>query len=215
MTPDSKTLLGTLGFACLALTTFTAAAQPVSPEPAPRGELRAEQPVPPKNEFYVVPEFGVETGVLSRGVYLGPAATTRNVGFATGIASLAFGLRFDNVNLGIRYQGSYAGKNYLDDLQFHKVYGELGFDWRRQVYVANLFFDFGYSGLLSTNTFLNGLGGKAGVAFDFYVAKWFSIGPVVSFDVQGFNTGLPNAAGNPIWVNTLGASIFGRLGFHI
>jgi hypothetical protein len=174
------------------------------------GRIGAETAIPPKTEFYIVPEFGLELGALSRGVYSGPTSITKSVGFTTGIAALAFGARFGPVNLGIRYQGSYAGQTQLNDLQFHKVYGELGINWRREVFVASLFSDFGYSALVSNVVFMNGLGGKLGVGFDFYLARWFSLGPVASFDVQGFDTGL-----NHVWVNTLGASLFGRIGFHI
>jgi hypothetical protein len=185
-----------------------------TPKPRRQGLTAVQAPppriVPPESEFYVVPEFGMELGVLSRGVYAGPTATQHNAGYTAGIASLAFGGRVGVFNLGMRYQGSYSGQPALNDLQFHKLYGDLGYNWRRQFFVASLFVDFGYAALVSQVTVMHGLGGKAGAGIDLYPLRWLSIGPVVSFDVQGFSTGQFN-----VWVSSLGASVFARIGFHI
>lgn len=189
---------------------------PIEPA-APRGSVRTQDYERPKRtELYIIPETGMEFGALNRGVYTSPLATRTNVGYWSGIASLSAGLRVKDVHLGLRYQGSYTGRDEFNELQFHKLYGELGFDWRRKIYVGSVFFDFGYSALRSTSVALNGLGGKAGIAFDIYIARWFSLGPMASFDVQGFDTGVPDPGHRRnVWVNTLGGTIMGRIGFHI
>ncbi len=206
-----RTLILSVGVAAFALPQLASAQEPM---PMQQGDvspgIEARAKIPPRNEFYIIPEFGFEIGSLSRAVYSGILATGRDAFYAGGVASLAIGGRWEAFNLGLRYQGSYTGQGGgQNDLQFHKLYGEIGANARGRFLVANFFLDFGYAALVSQVVQLNGLGAKAGAAVDFYPVKWFSLGPVVSFDVQGFNT-----IGSD-WVYTLGMSMFGRIGIHI
>jgi hypothetical protein len=202
---SSPSRLVTVALACAAfLTVFSASTAHA------QTAVRTEAQITPRNEFYANPEIGLEFGGISRGSVTGTTGKPGGVGFANGIVSLALGARFGMLNLGIRYQGSYAGQTQLQDLQFHKLYGEVGMNWRSDRWVANAFFDLGYSALVSHVSFMNGLGGKLGLGIDFYFSKWFSVGPVASFDVQGFDS-----ATNQGWINTIGASFIGRVGFHI
>jgi hypothetical protein len=165
-----------------------------------------------QSEFYLVPEGGYEIGSLERGVYRGFGATARNVFFQGPATAIALGGRWGAFNLGLRWQGTFGNDNFANAI-WNKVYGEIGGNIRASRFISNIYVDLGYASLAAAqNLYLNGIGGKVGATADVYPASWFSLGVSASFDLQGF---APPTGNNLAWVNSVGGTFMGRMGFHI
>lgn len=162
-----------------------------------------------RSAFYIAPQIGAEFASLGAKLY---EAVPTNVdtlvgGLALGVVA---GFRMGVVNIGARYQGTISADADINDLAFHKVYGELGLNFGGGIVNGNAFLDFGYAGLDSTQTYLNGLGGKVGAQVDIFPTPWLSVGPMVSFDLHGYDQ--PGSAG---WESAAGGTVMAMVGFHI
>jgi hypothetical protein len=164
-------------------------------------------------DIYVTPEAGYEVGTISRAAYLGPNALVQSVFFSGAATAVAFGIRLGDANVGLRWQGTIAGSAY-NNAFFNKAYAEIGGNIRAPHLISNIYFDIGYVGLAASRVpYLNGIGGKIGITLDYFPLSWLSIGAGASFDAQGFAP--PPSSVFTTWVNALGGTFMGRLGFHI
>jgi hypothetical protein len=197
-------------FVTIAVWTCIAHAQAIRVAGEAPTSLNAVEPTTPRHEYYVVPELGMEFGRLSSAVFRQSAAAFRNFPYSTAVAALQVGVRRDFVNVGIRYQGSYLPAGKMSDTELQKVYGDIGLDWHGEAWNVNAFVDIGWAALISRFVFLNGIGFKGGISFDLYITRWFSLGPVVSVDVQGFRD--PDSG---VWANAVGGTVLARVGFHL
>jgi len=164
--------------------------------------------------FYLVPVVGGELSTVggtfrraANGTVVGSTQTSEVYG-APAFGAL-LGWRLGAFNVGARYQGAIYTDSDLDRLMLNKVYGEIGLNARKGRALFSGYLDLGYAFATSRNSPLrNGFGGKAGVAVDFLVARSFSFGPALEFDVQALNT-------DPTWVAIYGGSALLRLGIHL
>jgi hypothetical protein len=157
--------------------------------------------------FYVDGTFGGEYEHIGFAGY-GPQATTNGSSDTWGIAYGALaGFRIGMLSIGGLYQRTdvMTGANYLD---LNKLYGEVGLNLRLGILMIVLHADIGYAFVNSFGATFNGVGGKAGVAFDFYPVRILSIGPGADFDVQGYS--LPSG-----FTGSYGATFQLRVGIHI
>jgi hypothetical protein len=157
--------------------------------------------------FYVDGTFGGEYEHIGFAGY-GPNANTNGSADTWGIAYGALaGFRIGKLSIGGLYQRTdvMTGANFLD---LNKLYGEVGLNLRLGILMIVLHADVGWAFVNSGGAIFNGVGAKAGVAFDFYPIRILSIGPGAAFDVQGYS--LPGG-----FTGSYGATFQLRVGIHI
>jgi hypothetical protein len=157
--------------------------------------------------FYVDGTFGAEYEHIGFTGF-GPSAATDHSSDTWGIAYGALaGFRIGHLSIGGLYQRTdvMTGANYLD---LNKLYAEVGLNLRVSILMIVLHADLGWAFANSGGATFEGVGGKAGIAFDFYPVRILSIGPGADFDVQGYS--LPSG-----FTGSYGFTLQLRVGIHI
>lgn len=160
----------------------------------------------------IVPFFGAEyvrAGSLSLNSAL--LGSVEGTGFTWGALG---GVRLGPINLGLLYQRTTVEPQPMVDVKFNKLYGEFGVYslWGPVGFLMHL--DFGYSwvgGSLANNVIgdtVRGLGGKIGLAVDYYIVPLLSVGFGAAFDAVGY------FEQNDL-VGAYGGTFVGRIGLHI
>ncbi len=183
------------------------------------GEVRAHAGIVKDyiDVVYVTPFVGLEIGRMG---YAGvnSASTTTAPGIKSGsfvFDGLAYGggagFRIGGLSIGAIYQRTQAdGPNAGSSLNLNKLYGEVGINIRTSFIMTIIHFDFGWAffgqdGLSRQD----GLGGKVGIALEFYPVRILSLGVGADFDAQGFFPSGSSAIG------TYGGTFLARVGLHL
>lgn len=168
--------------------------------------------------FQLTPLVGMEVATLHplldapRGT-AGLVGRPVRVGFAPAYG-LAADWRVGYFTVGARYQGSvFVDADPLrEDLYLNKVYADVGFNVRAKILLFTGYLSGGYAFAATRDAIHHGVGGKAGIGFDFLITRAFSLGPGFSFDVHAYR---PAGSANGIWLTSFGGTSQLRIAFHI
>lgn len=120
------------------------------------------------------------------------------------------GVRLGGFNLGLLFQRSEEDSVHDRGLNsMTKLYGQVGISTRTSFISTMLHFDFGWAFIdVARAGTQEGLGGKIGIALDFYILRFLSAGAGADFDIQGYST--PRG-----FIGSYGGTFVGRVGLHI
>ncbi len=146
-----------------------------------------------------VASIGNSNTVTFQGLRVAPALT---------FGAIA-GIRLGPLGLGLLFQQT-EGQKAEDshDVAMTKLYGQVSVQvpWNRVVGLMHM--DFGWAVLATQGIVTHGIGGKLGVALDYYPVRWVSIGAGADFDVQGYRT--PSSM-----LGSYGGTFVARFGLHL
>jgi hypothetical protein len=124
------------------------------------------------------------------------------------------GFRIGLISGDVLYQRTEFGHtNDGRTASMNKLYGDLGFNFGSGWLRGMIDLAFGYSWLeLQGAPSRQGFGGRIGASLDFFLARWFSIGPTASLDLQGYSE---SANGGTSLVGAYGGTFTARIGLHL
>lgn len=158
---------------------------------------------------YVMPEVGAEITELGSVLLEDDGSLAWDVRGAAGPSiGLASGVRLGPFLVGGRYQRTIYRRASFGQLNYNKLYAEVGLRARAGIAEGGIYFDLGWAFIDADRFFISGAGGKVGGSLDLFLTPWFSLGPGASLDLHAYRP-LPMTV-----VGAYGGTFYLRIGFY-